>query len=238
MKKAILIIHGFLGSLADNECLQDYLTYDKEYDVFARTLPGHYKGENFQKVEYRDWINFIDKELETLINHGYKIIYVIGHSMGGILASYVGSKYYEVKKIVFINSPYIKIKLKQDIVNILENKDYKDYIEVFDKVLHTSIPFFLEFTKLVKEYYDCFSKIDKETLILQSELDRVIPLETPKEIYDNLKSDKKYLTYLEGEKHTIFESSDKNERKEKIALYIKLFLKGGNKWRKIWKEKI
>ena len=75
-------------------------------------------------------------------------------------------------------------------------------------------------------------------MILQSELDSVIPLETPKEIYDNLKSDKKYLTYLEGEKHTIFESSDKNERKEKIALYIKLFLKGGNKWRKIWKEKI
>ena len=239
MKKAVLIIHGFVGSLSDNEFLQDYLTYDKSFDVFARTLPGHHNDETYQKVEYTDWINFIDKEIETLINHGYKKIYVIGHSMGGILAGYAASKYKEVKKVVFLNAAYTYLNLKQNKVDILENKDYKDYIEVFDRVLHTSIPFFLEFVKLVKEYYKSLWNIESEALVLQSDMDQVIPIETPKEIYDNLKSKKKYLTYLEGERHMVFGSSPDNlKRKEEIAEYIRLFLKGGNKWRRIWKEKI
>ncbi len=239
MKKAILIIHGFVGSLADNEFLQNYLTYDEEFDVFSRTLPGHHKDNNYQKVLYLDWIKFIDDELSDLINHGYKTIYLIGHSMGGILAGYGASKYKEVKKIVFLNSPYTYLNLKQTKVDILENKDYKDYIDVFEGVLHTSIPFFLEFVKLVKEYYKCLENIEVPALVLQSDMDQVIPIETPKDIYDNLKTTNKYLTYLEDEKHTVFKGSlDNLERKQEIAEYIRLFLKGGNKWRKVWKEKI
>ena len=42
MRKAVLIIHGFVGCLGDNEYLMNYLTFDRKFDVFSRTLPGHY----------------------------------------------------------------------------------------------------------------------------------------------------------------------------------------------------
>ena len=50
MKKAILIVHGFVGTLYDNEYLMNYLELDKEFNVFARTLPGHHTNDNYQKV--------------------------------------------------------------------------------------------------------------------------------------------------------------------------------------------
>lgn len=238
-RKAVLIIHGFVGCLYDNEYLMNYLELDNKFDVFARTLPGHYQNEDYQKATYQEWIEFTDSIIQNLIKFGYKEIYLIGHSMGGVLASLFATKYKEIKKIVFINAAFNYLNLKQNKVDILENKDYKDYLEVFDKVLHTSIPFFLEFVKLVKEYHNTLKSVYKEVLILQSDSDQVVPIENGIKIYDDLGSKNKYLTYLKEERHEILNGEDENiERKKEIAEYIRLFLKGGYKWRMTWKEKI
>ena len=238
-RKAVLIIHGFVGCLYDNEYLMNYLELDNKFDVFARTLPGHYQNEDYQKATYQDWIEFTDSVIQNLIKFGYKEIYLIGHSMGGVLASLFATKYKEIKKIVFINAAFNYLNLKQNKVDILENKDYKDYLEVFDKVLHTSIPFFLEFVKLVKEYHNTLKNVYNEVLILQSDSDQVVPIENGIKIYDDLGSKNKYLTYLNEERHEILNGEDENiERKNEIAEYIRLFLKGGYKWRMTWKEKI
>ena len=227
MKKAVLIIHGFVGSLYDNEYLMNYLELDKKFDIFAKTLPGHHETFNYQKVDFHEWIKYVEE------------IDLIGHSMGGVLAGYVASKYKEIKKVVFLNAAFNYLNFKQNKVDILKNKDYKDYLEVLDKVFHTSIPFFLEFIKLVKEYHNCLTNVMTDSLILQSDIDQVVPLENGIKIYDSLKSSNKYLTYLTNERHAVFEGNQENlERKKEIAEYIRLFLRGGNKWKKIYKEKI
>ena len=239
MKKAVLIIHGFVGSLYDNEYLMNYLELDKKFDVFAKTLPGHHETFSYQKVDFHEWIKYVEEIVEDLIFYGYKEIYLIGHSMGGVLAGYVASKYKEIKKVVFLNAAFNYLNFKQNKVDILKNKDYKDYLEVLDRVFHTSIPFFLEFIKLVKEYHDCLTNVTVDSLVLQSDIDQVVPLENGIKIYDNLKSYNKYLTYLTNERHAVFEGNQENlERKKEIAEYIRLFLRGGNKWKKIYKEKI
>lgn len=239
MRKAVLIIHGFVGCLYDNEYLMNYLELDGKFDVFARTLPGHYRNDDYQKVSFLEWINFIDETIKNLISYGYREIYLIGHSMGGVLASYAASKYKQVKKVVFINAAFNYLNLKQNKVDILQNKDYKDYIEVFDKVLHTSIPFFLEFIKLVKEYHDTLKNVYASALVLQSDADQVVPVENGIKIIDDLASRDKYLTYLENERHEVLNGCQDNiERKKELAEYVRLFLRGGYKWRKTWKEKI
>jgi len=236
--KAILIIHGFVGSLYDNEYLMNYLEYDRKFKVFSRTLPGHHTNDNFQKVEYTDWLKFLDTWIEEIINYGYTSIYVIGHSMGGILAGYLASRYKEVKKVVLINAAFHYLNLKQNKVDIVTNKDYKDYLEVLTRVVHTSIPFFLEFTKLVKQEQSCLSKIKGEVLVLQSNEDQVVPIENGIKIIENLHC-KKYLTYLDKERHGVFLGDSNNlERKKEIAEYIRIFLRGGLTWKKTWKEKI
>ena len=229
MKKAILLVHGFVGSLYDNEYLMNYLELDCKFKVFARTLPGHHTNDDYERVDYTAWINFVDNWIEEIISYGYTEIYVIGHSMGGVLAAYIGSKYREVKKIVLINAAFKYLNLKQNKIDILENKDYKDYLEVLTRVIHTTIPFFLEFTKLVKEYSSSLNGINDyvEVLVLQSDTDQVVPIENGLNIIENLKC-KKTLTYLKGERHGVFEGKlDNLERKKEIAEYIRLFLRGG-----------
>lgn len=239
MKKAVLIVHGFVGTLYDNEYLMNYLELDNRFKVFARTLPGHHTNDNYQKVEYKEWIKFVDSWVEEIISYGYKTIYLVGHSMGGVLVGHLASKYKEIKKVVFINAAFHYLNLKQNKVDIVNHKDYKDYLEVLTRVIHTSIPFFLEFTKLVKEYNSCIKNINCSALVLQSNKDQVVPIENGIQIFDEIKSQDKYLTYLEGERHQVFFGDNKEmDRKKEIAEYIRIYLRGGLKWKKTWKEKI
>ena len=159
--------------------------------------------------------------------------------MGGVLSGYVASKYPEVKKIVFLNAAFHYLNFKQNKIDIINNKDYKDYIEVLTRVMHTTIPFFLEFTKLVKECHDCLKNITCDSLILQSNLDQVVPVDNGEKILETIGSKNKYLTIIENGRHDLFFGNlHELERKKEIAEYIRLFLKGGSKWKKNKKEKI
>src|SRR5574344_1302069 len=99
-RKAVLIIHGFAGGPHDNESIQFYLTMHG-FDVFTFTLPGHDRIL-FNKVTKEDWIKSCEDHIELLIKNKYNSICVIGHSMGGVLASYLASKYSVVKKLVLV----------------------------------------------------------------------------------------------------------------------------------------
>ena len=96
-KKAILLIHGFAGGAYDYGNLPNDLEFVNNYKVFTYTLPGHDKAI-INKVTKDDWIKMSEMQIEKIIKHGYKEIYVIGYSMGGVIAAYLASKYKEVKK--------------------------------------------------------------------------------------------------------------------------------------------
>ena len=230
-RKAIFIIHGFTGNLYDNEYLMNYLEYDREFDVYAKTLPGHDR-DRFCDAKYTDWVRFVDNEINYLVSLGYRTIYVVGHSMGGVLASYVASRHKEVKKLVLINAAFDYINLKQNKLDIITNKDFSKYNHLLEKLLRTSIGFFIEFTKLVKKHKSVLSDVTCETLVLQSDGDEIIPFETGNEIYEKLNTDKKYLTTIRDCSHVALVT----ERKEDISEYIRLFLKGGRKWKKNMKD--
>lgn len=230
-RKAIFIIHGFTGNLYDNEYLMNYLEYDRDFDVYAKTLPGHDR-DRFCDAKYTDWVRFVDNEISYLVSLGYKTIYVIGHSMGGVLASYVASCHKEVKKLVLINAAFDYINLKQNKIDIINNKDFSKYNHLLEKALRTSPLFIVEFTKLVKKHKHVLEDVNCETLVLQSNADEIIPFETGNEIYEKLGSEKKYLTTLRDCSHVPLVG----ERKEEISEYIRLFLKGGRKWKKNMKD--
>ena len=153
--------------------------------------------------------------------------------MGGILASYVASKYQEVKKVVFVNAAFDYLNFKQNKADI-KDKDLKKYSHLWQKALRTS-PFMInEFRKLVKESNDYLKKVNCDTLILRSMRDEIIPYEVGNIIYDNIKSNNKYLTDINEASHVVL--SDK--RKDIVSEYIEMFLKGGRKWKKNYKRKI
>ena len=62
-----------------------------------------------------------EMQIEKIIKHGYKEIYVIGHSMGGVIAAYLASKYKEVKKLVLAAPAFQYFKFEGNKINILES---------------------------------------------------------------------------------------------------------------------
>ena len=231
-RKAIVIIHGFTGNLYDNEYLMNYLELESHYDVFASTLPGHNK-DRFSDASVEDWKNHVDNIITNLINNGYKNIYVIGHSMGGVLASYAASRYPEIKKVVFVNAAFDYFNFKQNKEDIQE-KSFERYSKLWQKVLRTS-PFMVnEFRKLVKEGKEYLSNVDCEILILRSLCDEIIPYEAGNIIYDTVKSNVKYIIDVSDVGHRLLCS----KKKEIASEYIKLFLKGGRIWKKNIKKEI
>ena len=220
-RKAILIIHGFTGKLYDNEYLMNYLELDPSYDVYARTLPGHYK-ERFSNANVADWKEFVDKQIEDLIRNGYHTIYIVGHSMGGILATYVAGKYKQIKKLVLINAAF-------DYGNTRKGNSKESLFAVILEKLQKTSPFiFYEFTKLVKESKNYLSNVKCETLILRSLNDEVVPYNVGDTIYNKINANKKWITDIKDAPHTVLSS----DRKEVVSGYIKDFLKGGRRWNK------
>ncbi len=231
-RKAILIIHGFTGNLYDNEYLMNYLEFDHNYDVFARTLPGHNK-DRFSHAKFDDWLKFVDNEIQELINNGYRTIYVVGHSMGGILACYVAGKYPQIKKLVLVNAAFDYINLKQN-TNDIKKKDLEKYSHLWEKALRTSPFMLLEFRKLVKESQSYLSKVKCDTLILRSMNDEIIPFEVGDMIYNKINTNNKWITNIKDASHVVLSGN----RKEVASGYIKDFLKGGLRWNKNKKEEI
>ena len=231
-RKAVVIIHGFTGSLYDNEYLMNYLEYNPMFDVYAQTLPGHNK-DRFSDASVSEWKKSIDDEIGKLIKNGYRNIYVVGHSMGGILASYAASKYKEIKKIVLVNAAFDYLNFKQN-KDDFRDKDLTKYHHLWQKVLRTS-PFMVnEFRKLVKESNGLLSKIDCEVLILRSLRDEIIPMDVGDIIYEKVKSRRKYITDITDASHVVLNG----DKKEVVSEYINLFLKGGRKWKRNFKKEI
>ena len=233
-RKAILIIHGFTGNLYDNEYLMNYLELDPRFDVYARTLPGHNK-DRFSDAKMEDWLQFVDNQIQELINNGYRTIYVIGHSMGGILTSYVAGRYKQIKKIVLINAAFDYINLKQNKKDFKE-RDLEKYSHLWEKALRTS-PFMIhEFTKLVKKGTGYLKNVNCPVLILRGTCDEIIPFEVADYIYKTVATpnNKKWVTDVVGAWHTIMSGN----RKEVTSGYIRDFLKGGLRWKKNMKKEI
>ncbi len=225
-RKAVLIIHGFAGGVYDEESLQYHLNPKLGLDVYSFTLPGHERNLT-SDVTYEEWIRSTNEHVEMLIKKGYRTIYLVGHSMGGVLATYAASKYKEVKKIVLAAPAFQYLdensELKDKVDAVLKHgasilKTYQAK-EVVSRILKVSLPMFLEFTKLIKKSQDMPSQVTVPTLIFQGTNDEIVPQSSSKYVYDHVQG-KKWIVYLQGGTHDVF----RDERVEKINEEIERFL--------------
>lgn len=236
-RKAVLIIHGFTGSLSDNEYLMNQLQLNSKFDVYAWTLPAHEKNI-LNKVKYTDWVDAVDNQINYLIEHGYHRIYVIGHSMGGLLAGYLASKYKEIKKIVFLSAAYDYFSInqyKEDFKHLSTLKDEETtYKNFFHKIIKVPITTIMQFRKLVSEYKPYINKVNQESLVIYGNKDDVVPYETMEYIKNNIKSQKVTYTTVKDGRHILV----RGKKKQEVINYIESFLIGGRKWKQMKKSEI
>ena len=229
-KKAILLIHGFAGGNYDYNSLSNDLQLYHNFDVFTFTLPGHDKLV-IKNVTRDDWIKEAEKQIEKIIKNGYKKIYVIGHSMGGVIACHIAKKYPQVKKLVLASPAFRYFTFKDDKLDIIASLKqtpelFKDYTKdtVISRVLKLPISTTLEFINLVNEHTEDVKDILCPTLILWGKNDKIVPIDSAMYVYKNIKSDCVTLYEIENVTHDTF----RNDRYNEVLKIITTFLKGIN----------
>lgn len=224
-RKAILIIHGFGGGTYDEEYLSNKLELIKNYDVYTFTLPGH-DGIKGNMTEEK-WIEKTEEMMEFLINNNYRTIYVIGHSMGGVLATRLASKYKQIKKLVLLAAAFRYLEFKEDEINVVKSltkvptlaKEYKE--EFISRLQKMPIPAIKEFMKTIKNNQESLKQINIPTLIIQGTNDNLVPKETADYIYNEIPSEKKEIIKEDGVNHDIFRSNKKETITNEIIEFLK-----------------
>ena len=228
-RKAILMIHGFVGGCYDFNNFQNELQLYRKFDVFTFTLPAH---EKFivKDVKYQEWLDSSIEQIDVLIKNGYKEIYLIGHSMGGVIASYLASKYKEVKKLALVAPAFryfyfkdgkVDIKnINTTIKNIPEIFKCQDSDQIISRILKTPISTTIEFTKLINQCQNCVNDIYCPTLTIHGRDDIIVPTEGTEHVYNSIKSKSNTLINIDKLNHECFSHTKNNEVKKLIKDFL------------------
>jgi len=230
-RKAILIVHGFAGGSYDHEALFNELQIFLDFDVYSFTLPGHEKAIMLNSKK-EDWIKSAENQMERLIKRGYHKIYVVGHSMGGVIAAHLARKYKQVKKIVFIAPAFHYLVFKNNKLQVLPSllklpsvSEGYDKSIVVSRLLKMPISALRAFMSLVKEHQDDPKHIKCDALIIQGKADKLVPMDSSEYVYKSLKSKTKILFKVKDVNHEVL----KSKRKDEVIDIIIKFLRKRNR---------
>lgn len=225
--KGCLFIHGFTGAPYEVEPLASYIRKKTGWVVKVPTLPGHGVTLSLKGHTYMEWITYAEQELLSLMEEVDEV-YVIGFSMGGIIASYLAA-HYNVQKLVLLSAAAYYVNPKQIVIdtkdmikdlmsgNINNNELFNRYKQ---KILQTPIRSTLEFQKLVKKVKPYFQQLNIPVLIIQGECDGIVPVKSAHYLYNNIPSKEKKLYLLPCSKHHVCHGDDYEDLKNYVEDFL------------------
>lgn len=212
-----LIIHGYTGGPYEVGPLANFLKEETNWHVEVPTLPGHGKKLNLENASHKEWITAAENALIQL-KEKYDEVYLIGFSMGGMIAAYLAAKF-KVDKLVLLATSGKFLSFKQigieigDIIadgirgNLSENKIYFHY-----KNKLKTVPFKanIEFLKLVRFTRKHLKDVESPVLIAQGQQDGMVPYKTAYYLDKEITSKRKEVVFFERSKHLICLGNDKD----------------------------
>lgn len=215
MKRAVLIIHGFAGSPTEHIEIINYL--NQSFDTYSYYLPGHDKGIlNHPRKE--EWIKKSEEKIEML-SLKYDEVYVIGHSLGGVIGTHLACKYSIIKKLV-LEAPAFEYDMTPGL-KLFEEYDKKFFLTAATKL---SVLVLKEFMDLVKKYKNKIKKVNIPTLIIQGTADILVPYQSSVTAFNEIKCKDKYLVLVDNLIHNLF----LDKRYRDIIKMVEDFLKNDN----------
>ncbi|GAB3045389.1 alpha/beta hydrolase [Virgibacillus ainsalahensis] len=212
-----LVIHGYTGGPYELDPLVNFLKEKTNWRIEVPTLPGHGKTLNLEDASYKKWIEKAEGALKQLSKE-YDEIYLIGFSMGGMIASYLAAKY-KVDNLVLLATSGKFLSFKQmglDIGTVIadgmkgnlgKNKLYSHYRSKMGNVPFKAN---LEFLKLVKFTRRYLKKVDSPVLIAQGQQDGMVPYKTAYYLDKEITSKQKEVVFFERSRHLICLGDDKD----------------------------
>ncbi|PXW89168.1 esterase/lipase [Streptohalobacillus salinus] len=211
----VLLLHGFTGGPHELEPLTTFFQDTTDWDVVVPTLPGHGLDLQLAGHSYEEWIETAEEAFLALQDRVDKI-FLVGFSMGGMIAGYLAGKYHVDKLIMLSPSrKYLDLKqmtekasqlLKDSLVGELEeNFTYKMYQHKRGKI---PVKSYIEFMKCMEVTKSYLKKIDAEVLVLQGIQDGLVPYQSSHELDREIPGDIEVIYYSDST-HMIILGDDK-----------------------------
>ena len=232
--RAVVFIHGFMGSPNQFTDLADAV-YNNGCSCMSILLPGHGVGMNgFVKFGVADWERHVQNEID-IIKHEYKEIFLVGHSMGGLLALNASLiKENNIAGVVLISTP-LKVNLlnlkslwqKIRLLTFSNNNEIKSvYIKSngIGKLKIFTYPSiispFINFYKLIKKTKKHLSQVFVPVLIFQSKNDETASYKSAKLFYEGLCNTQRTVFSLEKSWHAFYDDSERKFIRDKLIQFI------------------
>lgn len=223
---AVLLLHGFTGNSSDVRQLGRYLQKQ------GITSKGpHYEGhaeppENILESSAYIWWKQVLEAYDALTEKGYKNIFAMGVSLGGVYALKLATKR-EVTGVVTICSPmYIKTETEMfegfiKYAKAFKKREGKSPEEIEREIEGLTITSTLnEIREIIGDTKAHLDDVYVPTLVVQSRDDKVINPDSANIIYEGISSDDKDLLWLENSGHVPTIGEEKEFLFEKIYQFI------------------
>lgn len=224
-----LVIHGFTSTPAELRELSENIRDNKGYTVLGVRLKGHGTTvEEMEQCSYMDWINSALEGLEKLKETCDKI-YVIGHSMGGVIALYIAENY-SVDKVVALSPALINKGKAADFVFIIKHfikytswppedrpEEEAKYLLGYDKVPLCSVD---QLNKMAKKVRNELKKVNKPILIVYSHKDNAVHEKSIEMIQNNVSTKDVQTVFLNECRHNITIECEKHKVFDVVLKFI------------------
>jgi esterase/lipase len=205
-----LCIHGFTGSPYEVEPLVEYLHDRTDWIFSVPTLPGHGDTHTLKGIHYQQWLDHAETELKKLIQT-CDVVYVIGFSMGGLIASFLAVNY-PVDKLILLSAAAYYINPRQlaaDLKKMIKDsfngnlRDNELFLRYKRKITETPLAATLQFRRLVTFSKPLLHQVEVPTFIAQGECDGIVPPKSAEYLYRTIGAKQKRLTFIKKSNHLI-----------------------------------
>lgn len=229
----ILCIHGVLGSPGQFLIFANKLQEDN-INVKSILLPGHGgKGKEFAFTKPETWQTYVNEEVARL-KQKYQHIFLIGHSLGGLLALNT-SLTQSINGIVLLNTPiYTRITWQQLSLSmrvLLSSKNnnnpvlntYRDSFGVMINdwwTLPFWIPRLLDVQRVGRNTLKILNEINVPVLIFQSQHDETVNPKSAEIFHRKLIHHQGSIQILVNSMHAFFDPQESQEIVDQMKRFI------------------
>lgn len=196
-KHIIVCIHGF------------GIRTTHQFDNFIHWNDNHFKMHTFPIFIMSDeedckpdiWMKRCENVVENFINAGYEVD-LIGFSMGGVIASYLASKY-NIGRL-FLIAPAFEYFTPNNVIQKTKEKfEKKDENKI--KLPSSFTPCFID---IVKKYKNSIKKVTCPVCIVHGDKDDTIPLKSSIDAIEAIEHSKKRLFIIHNGTHHLMTNTD------------------------------
>jgi len=211
-----LLIHGFTGTPKEMRWMGEHLA-DQGYSVLGPRLYGHAtEKREMIRARWGDWVTSALDGYQLLLGACSQVI-VMGLSMGGVLALYLGA-HYPVAGIVAMGTPYViphrLMRTMRPIVPLASMvyrfhakgpDDWRDSKAAEDHLEYDAYPVrpAVEVHKLLAEMRQVLPLINTPVLLIHSKEDKSVGTEHALAIHKDLTSCQAEILWIENSGHVV-----------------------------------